>query len=259
MTGFARRWGEGDPALLLHCALAHSGAWDGVARRLSDRVSMVAPDLIGHGRAGDGTPGAHYHDQLTAQGEAVLNEAGRPAHVIGHSYGATVALRLAIEQPDRVRSLTLIEPVLFAAAEGRESHAAQKRDFEPFGEAWAAGDRERATQIFIGMWGDTTPLADLPAKQRDYLVKTIWVIPAGRRALWEDSARLLPRLGQVGCPVLLMQGGASPEVIGDILSALARGLPQARRVRIPGAQHMGPITHADDFAAAIGDFLDTLP
>lgn len=259
MTGFARRWGQGDPALLLHCALAHSGAWDGVARALSDRLSMVAPDLIGHGRAGDGDPGADYHDQLTAQGAAVLTETGAPTHVIGHSYGATVALRLAIEHPDRVRSLTLIEPVLFAAAEGTDSYAAQARDFAPFGAAWDAGQRENATRIFIDMWGDATPFADLPARAQEYLTKTIWVVPAGRRALWDDSARLLPRLGQVRCPVLLMEGGRSPAVIHDILSALHRGLPGAQRVTVPKAQHMGPISHADAFADAIGAFLKTVP
>ncbi|MCK4861458.1 MAG: alpha/beta hydrolase, partial [Rhodobacteraceae bacterium] len=41
--------GEGDPAVLLHCSLGHSGAWNGVMAGLSDRLAMVALDLPGHG------------------------------------------------------------------------------------------------------------------------------------------------------------------------------------------------------------------
>ncbi len=257
MTGRTRHWGDGpEHALLLHCSLAHSGAWDGVARRLGDRVASAAPDLLGHGRAGDGDRTADYHDQVTAQAVAHLGDA--PTHVIGHSFGATVALRLAIEHPGAVKSLTLIEPVLFAAVAGAPAYARQSQDFAPFNAAWAAGDIERATAHFIGMWGDQTPFDDLPQKQRDYLMKTVWVIRAQHPALWEDRARLLPRLGSVTCPVLLMEGGASPPIISEILSALALSLPDAQRATIPGAHHMGPITHPGPFAEAIGDFITSV-
>lgn len=255
MTGFARRWGDGpDPALLLHCSLAHSGAWEGVAQALSDRLTMVAPDMVGHGRAGDGDRSRDYHDQVTAQAVEFLEET--PSHIIGHSFGATVALRLAIEHPDRVASLTLIEPVLFAAAQGSEAYGKLDEDFISLGPAFEAGDHERAAEVFIGVWGDGTPFSDLPEKQQAYLARTIWVVAAGRPALYEDSANLLARLEKVRCPVLLLEGDTSPAIIADIQAALAEGLPDASRVVIEGAGHMGPITHPKDFADAIRAFLD---
>ena len=116
-AGFPVHWrdfGTGpDHAVLLHCALASSKAWTGLAERLGDRLRMIAPDMPGHGRSARWDHRCDMHDQVTAIARDCLGAGG---HVIGHSFGATVALRLAIEVPDLVHSVTLIEPVLFAAA-----------------------------------------------------------------------------------------------------------------------------------------------
>ena len=114
MSGFARRWGDGPREVVaLHCSLAHSGAWEGVVRALGPGLRVTAPDILGHGKAPDIDPGRDLHDQCY---EAVLPHLpeGR-FDAVGHSFGATLALRLAEELPERVRSLTLIDPVLFAA------------------------------------------------------------------------------------------------------------------------------------------------
>jgi lipase len=96
-----------------------------MARRLSDRF----PDRAGHGGARGGTrraTGPRFPRPGTEHALGLLPEG--PVHLIGHSFGATVALRLAIEAPERVASLTLIEPVLFAAApDGPEKRANAER------------------------------------------------------------------------------------------------------------------------------------
>ena len=113
MTLHLRTFGSGPrKGLALHCSLAQGGVWAGVANGLP-RVTLLAPDLPGHGRSPDRDPASDYHSQTT---RAVLALIGSPRDVIGHSFGATVALRIALERPDLVRTLTLIEPVLFAAA-----------------------------------------------------------------------------------------------------------------------------------------------
>lgn len=250
MSGFSRTWGEGgETALLLHCTLAHSGAWQGVAKALSNNYCLVAPDLLGHGRTPDGDRAGDYHDQVTAQALAYLPET--PTHVVGHSFGASVALRLAIEHPDRVRSLTLIEPVLFAAApasDGQKLHSKALADMVPLMEA---GEMEAATRLFLSEWGSGVAFDDMPASQARYMVERIWIVAASHNALHHDSARLLPRLSEVKCPVLLIEGGASPAVIGDIQSALAEGLAQSTRCNVEGAGHMVPITHPTEVAEAM--------
>ncbi len=247
MTSFARVWGQGgDPALLLHCSLAHSGAWDGMARALSDRLRLTAPDLVGHGKGPDRDPSRDYHDHCTEVAAEHLPPAS--CHLVGHSFGATVALRLALDHPERLASLTLIEPVLFAAAKGQPGWQRQMEAFAGLDAAFAADDRVTATRTFLSVWGDGPPFDRLPAGQRAYLTDRIWVVAASSAALHEDSARLLPRLGELRCPALLIEGDRSPPVIAEIQTALAGAIPQARRTVIPGAGHMAPITHAGQVA-----------
>jgi pimeloyl-ACP methyl ester carboxylesterase len=254
VTGHARHWGQGgDPAFLLHCSLAHAGAWDGVARALADRLTLTAPDLVGHGKGPARDPARDYHDHCTETALAHL-PAG-PCHLVGHSFGATVALRLALDHPDRVASLTLIEPVLFAAARGQPGWQAHRAAMAGLGPLLAAGDAEGATRLFLSAWGGGVPLDAMPATQRSYMSGRIWVVPASAPALEEDSADLLPRLGQIACPVLLLEGAQSAPVIAEIQAALAAAIPQARRAVIAGAGHMAPITHPAEVAAEISQLL----
>ncbi len=255
MSGFARTWGQGaEPALLLHCSLAHSGAWDGVARALSDRLTLTAPDLVGHGRGPDRDPSRDIHDQATEA--AALHLPERPCHLIGHSFGATVALRLALDHPERVASLTLIEPVLFAAAADHPAARAHDDAIAGLGPLIEAGDREGATRLFLSLWGGGAPLDAIPEAQRRYMIDRIWVVPASTPSLHHDSARLLSRLGKLTCPVLLIEGGESMPVISAIQTALGAAIPGHRRVVIGGAGHMAPLTHPGPVVSAVRDLLD---
>ncbi|PWK59501.1 alpha/beta fold hydrolase [Roseicyclus mahoneyensis] len=248
MTGFAKVWGQGDePALLLHCSLAHSGAWDGVASALSDRLRATAPDLVGHGRGPARDESRDYHDHCTEM--ALTHLPDRPCHLVGHSFGATVALRLALDHPGRVASLTLIEPVLFAAARGQPGWRRQREVDASLDAAFATGDPAAATRRFLSVWGDGPAFDSLTAKQRAYLQNRIWVVAASSAALHDDTAGLLPRLDRLTCPVLLIEGDRSPLVIAEIQTALAAAIQQARRVIISGAGHMAPITHPDAVAS----------
>lgn len=249
-----REAGSGAPALLLHCTLAHSGAWSGVMARLSDRLAMRAPDLPGHGRT-DLDPDRLPQEQALADALA-LPPADRPAHVIGHSFGGTVALRLAFEAPERVASLTLVDPVLFAllAETNPGAYAAEMAEAGPARARMAAGDWEGAAEAFLARWGTGAPPS--PA-QRAAMV-------AGMPFVWRSEAEIaIPetatldaaRLRRITVPTLVVTGAASPASIGAIAEGLARVIPNLRRVEIPGAGHMVPITHPAEVSAAIRDFL----
>ncbi|WP_244437622.1 alpha/beta fold hydrolase [Roseivivax isoporae] len=244
--------------LFLHCALAHSGAWKGVAERLSDRIDAVAPDMPGHGRSADWDGTGDLHDVVTGIAGSFLDDGslGTPVHLVGHSFGGTVALRLAEAHPDRVASLTLVEPVLFAAARGHapEAFAGHVAEFGPIRAAFDAGRREEAARIFTTLWGDPARgWDDLSAAQRAALGAGMAYVLATDGALMEDSRGLLApgRPEAVTAPTLLIRGAETRPVVAGIHAGLEARLPNAREVVVPQAGHMVPITHPDAVAGAL--------
>jgi len=251
---FWRVWGNDPPDLLLiHCTLAHSGAWNALASRL-DRPA-VAFDLPGHGRSG---PRDAKQDYL-AQCESVAQSfvfSGK-VDVVGHSFGAVIALTLALDRPDLVRRLVLIEPVFFAAARGTNAFANHMAKIHPFETAMRAGDRSAAAQMFTGMWGTGVDWDDMREDQRQFLTDQIDLIPAQAGAIFDDNSGVLKpgRLEAMEAPVLLMEGSATEPVIASVTAALTTRLPNTTRCVIEGAGHMLPVTHPTKVADTVLPFL----
>lgn len=104
-----------ETVLFLHCSGSSAREWAPVTAALEEPVDAVPLDLIGYGADADAWPADapltldHEADRL-----AHWLQGPRPVHLVGHSYGATVALQLALRWPTHVRSLTLYEPARFA-------------------------------------------------------------------------------------------------------------------------------------------------
>ncbi len=204
-------------------------------------------DLPGHGKSADWT-GVDYHADVLG----ILNElTDEPAHVIGHSFGATVALRMAIEQPQRVTQLTLIEPVMFAAAKDARALSAHRAAFSPFVAAMEKGDLERASELFVSMWGTGPSWSELSKPRRDKIISQIHLIPAAASVIEDDEPKLVDRLANITCLVDLIEGSASQPIMSAILDGLELTIPHVHRTCVQGADHMVPITHAKDVACAI--------
>ncbi|MFN0115134.1 MAG: alpha/beta fold hydrolase [Paracoccaceae bacterium] len=246
-------------AVALHCSLARSGAWSGMAAKLADRLTMAAPDLPGHGQSPD-WDGAGDYTGLCARAAAGMigASAGGPVDLIGHSGGAVAAILYALAHPERVRTLTLIEPVLFAAARGTPEGAAHAA---AMAQVWArekAGDREGAAAVFTGLWGKGKGWGELDPRQRRYISDRIHLIGAGMPALDQDNGDILGkgRLERLTMPAMLISGGASPPVVHVIAERIAARLPEAGLAEVPGAGHMLPITHPAEVAGLVAANLD---
>ncbi|GLS86396.1 lipase LipV [Cypionkella aquatica] len=258
-----RTWHRGGdrPVLALHCSLAHAGAWSGLAAALHG-VTITATDAPGHGRAPDWLADSDMHSLATAQSIAMVESLGAGAAIdlISHSFGGTVALRIAVTRPDLVRSLTLIEPVIFAAARAVDAAAFQhfRDEHLEFGALVAAGDLEAAAAMFHAHWGSGERLADLPERTRAYMVDRIHLIVAQNPTLLDDAAGILRPGGleRVAAPVLLIEGAQSPAIIDTLHRALALRLPQCSRLIVPEAGHMVAISHAAQIAPSVQAHLD---
>ncbi len=258
-TAPTRSWGHGlRPVLALHCALAHSGAWAGLAQRV-EGVTLTASDHPGHGRDAGWDGVQDFHALATAQATAIARRlaAGGRIDLFGHSFGGTVALRIALENPGLVRSLMLVEPVLFAAARETPAYAEMSCSQVDL-PVLIVRDREEAATRFHAEWGGGEALSDLPERQRRYITDRIHLIPAANPALMQDNARMLRPGGLEGLemPVLLVEGAESPGIVGAIHDALATRLPRVSRLVVPGAGHMVPITHPGAMAPAVQAHLD---
>lgn len=244
-------------AVAIHCSLSHSGSWGGLARYVSGALTLKAFDMPGHGRSAP-WQGLGEIQEETARIAATFCESG-PCDLIGHSFGATVALRLAVMRPELVRSLVLIEPVFFAVAFADDPTAKARFDAEmgDYGRAVEAGDDMAAAKAFTTLWGDGTVWEDVPSPHRAAMADQMHLIAAAQPALYEDVGGLLDPgvLQGVTQPVLLMEGNQSPAIIPAINEGLAKRLPRAERAVIAGAGHMAPMTHAKQVSAEVLRFL----
>ncbi|WP_299281006.1 alpha/beta hydrolase [uncultured Tateyamaria sp.] len=252
-----RSFGSGPrPLLAIHCSLAHAGAWRGMGAALGDIATLHAYDLPNHGKSGDWDGQGVMHDAATDMALAVLDDIG-PVDVIGHSFGATVALRLAIEHPKRIRSAILFEPVYFAPLMADDPGFVGRygRDTAAYDQALEAGDNVGAARAFNSTWGDTAAWDTLPDASRTYMAERIHFVRDSAPFLQHDSANLLApgRFEQATGPVLLMRGETSPWA-KDVNGAIARRLPNVQEVALPDVGHMAPITHPDRVAAHVRSF-----
>ncbi|MEM9971362.1 MAG: alpha/beta hydrolase, partial [Pseudomonadota bacterium] len=173
--------------------------------------------------------------------------------VIGHSFGAVVALRAAVERPGRVSSLVVIEPPFYAALEGNymqqtvfSEMAAVKRNVE-------SGNFVMAAKEFVKSWGTGQPWDEIEPAQRNYMMPRMDLVIAGEGLLWKDKANLLGegRLEQIDIPVTLVEGDASHPAMTPIIDAIGRRIPEAEGIIVPGAGHMVPMTHPVAVAEAV--------
>lgn len=256
--------GPGTPAfVLLHCALAHARAWEGLSAHLGGQAHLRAMDLPGHGQSAPLAPGLSAQEQGAAMAWPIVSgiagggagAVSMPVHLVGHSLGGTVALRMALERPEAVASLTLIEPVQFSLlAEAGHPLAAPHFEAEARLEALIAGGQvEQAARAFLAEWGDGPPWEALPPSRRAYVLERMPMISGHGRAMraGRTGPVNLGALRGLDLPVLIVEGAETPAVIKAIHDVLETTLPSAARLSVPGAGHMVPLTHPEEIATAL--------
>lgn len=230
-----------------------------LAANLDDLLEMTAFDMPGHGRSADWQGSDDIQLDVVRIAKALMTG---PSIMIGHSFGATAALRLAVMHPELVRALVLIEPVFYAVgfAEVPDSRAAHEAEMAPVQAALSQGDYAAASRLFLKIWGQRPDSVSLDPSAETRLVSQMPLLTAAAPVLNEDAAGLLRAggLDAVSCPTLLVEGASSPAIIPAINAGLARRLTSAERIIIKGAGHMVPLTDASVVGGHIRAFLGGL-
>lgn len=247
-------YGNGDRRVVaLHCSLGRAASWKNIANMLGDSVTITAPDWPGHGKSAPWMEGGlmrHAARDITAEliGDECID-------LVGHSYGGLVALEFATRFPEKVRSLTLIEPIYLALVglDDRPTLDRYLAQMQPHFDALANGDNDVAARIFMDIWGGGVTWEQLPAAAQAGLIQQIPVVDAckpGDETSPEDIAtiNLLPRLTM---PVKVIFGSQTLPIVKQAMQGLSTRLPEAALVEIAGAGHMVPLTHGNEVAAEI--------
>ena len=257
-----RAAGEGPLVVLLHCSSSHSGQWRPYIEAWAPRYRLVAPDWHGYGRSDplpdDGRP-FYLHDApiLPALIEA---EGASRAHVVGHSLGGANGYFAARAYPWMVRSLTMIEPVLYAVLdEADDPERGDRAEItQAMGALIGAGRMEEAAHYFIDFWSGQGAWDRTPPELQDYIRATIGrVLRDWYGGLPEapDQARLSDGPG-FAMPVELWRGTRSRPSAQAIAGHIASAIPGAALHDVAGADHMATVTEPDRFIGPIGEFLD---
>jgi lipase len=248
--------GHGPPVLLAHCSSGNHRMWKTLMRELAATHRMLAPDLIGYGQSARWPEGRPYlPDADTRVIEALVGRAGAPVHLVGHSYGAAMALEAARRLgPRHVRAMTLIEPVAFhlLRAGGYDPEYATVRDVaRRTVEGVAAGDRRAASAAYMGFWLGRLRWWLAPKKLKDPVIDTVDKVAMEFAAIEELTVTDLAPYRALDVPTLLLYGEKTRAPAKAVVKLLGETLPQARSMAIPGAGHMSPLTHRDAVNALV--------
>lgn len=260
---FFRESGSGTGVVCIHCNASSSSQWRPLMDRLAQSHHVLAPDTHGAGRG----PPWPSDRALTLLDEVALLEpvfarAGKPFALIGHSYGAAVALLAALQQPERVRALVLYEPTLFSlidAASPRPNAADGIRQTVALAAAsLACGDRSAAAEVFIDYWMGEGTWFSKSEPHRQAIEAAVVNVQSWGSALFGDTTPLAA-FRALKMPVLVMQGNETTSSARAVAALLAQTLPQVETLTLPGLGHMGPVTHPEQVDEAIDGFLRRIP
>jgi len=248
--------GTGEPIVLIHGAfIAHVFRTLVAEPRLSDRYRLITYARRGYAGS-SGSPGVTTVAHHAADCRALLSHLGvERAHVLGHSFGGCVALQLALDAPEVVHSLALLEPALMVGASAQSYRESLARGIQRYRDAGAAvavdeslqarwpGYREALEQALPGAFAQAVADArncfetDLPGLLE-------W-------SFGEAHARRITR------PVLAVLGGESNVLwprFGETHQLLLEWLPRAEGSILPGVTHFLQVEEPRGMAELLADF-----
>jgi pimeloyl-ACP methyl ester carboxylesterase len=231
--------GEGTPILLVHGFAGDKRVFSPYVARLRGARRVLAPDLPGHGAS---SRAAEQGWSVDAQGEflgAFVDAVGlERVHVLGISMGGGAALAFALDRPDRVESLTLINPWGVPPPTPSDHDRQLARGVNVF------FPRDRAELDRLSEYVTGVPLA-LPDRLAEHVLEQAHDREEFHREVFEQlyaGPRLDDRLGRLRVPTLVVVGEADRIVHPSVLEAIRARAPAVVGERLPGCAHifLGP-------------------
>jgi len=250
--------GEGDPLFLVHAGIADGRMWDPQMEAFSRRYRVIRHDLRGFGKT-DLVEGSYsHHEDL----RGLLDHLGvERASFVGCSMGGGAVLDFTLSYPERVAALVLVG----SAIGGFDPDVEPPKEWNELVAADAAGDLERVSQLEVRMWVDGPGQGQdrVEPEIRD-LVREMNLIALRNEAseVGEDLDLEPPaadRLHEVQAPTLVIVGELDQPRTIQGADLLARSIPEARKVVMPGVAHLLNLERPEEFGRIVLDFLAEQP
>ncbi|HEX8108751.1 MAG TPA: alpha/beta hydrolase [Kofleriaceae bacterium] len=249
--------GEGEPVVLLHSGAGEARDWRRFTAALPAGYRCAALDFYGCG----GTPAWPGPAALTMDDQAHLvatlaRSIGAPVHLCGHSYGGAVALRLAVTQPELVRTLSLIEPQCYPLLREISDPLFEVSEslWHSFCAALERGEPEHGWRQFIDYYSGDGFFDRLRPEMRASFVA---VSPIERWAVLFSNPTTIDDARRVQVPTLVLCGENTTPPERRMCEIIASAVPRATLGVLPGAGHMSPITHPKEVAGTLARYIST--
>lgn len=249
MTLHYQELGSGDPVVILHGLFGSGDNWLSPARELSADFHVILPDLPNHGDSPHGT--SMQYPVMAAETAAFLSDY-KAVHLIGHSMGGKIAMALALDFPELVRSLVVVDicPVRYEPSHDNILEGMQAV-------ADAAPDRRADADAVL-----TEYIADPPV--RGFLLKSY----DARSARWKLNVPLIKadyehildwpyETGGIDAPTLLLYGGRSSYASQNARSSMRKLVPDVQEHCIEQAGHWVHAEFPGETIRVIREFLGT--
>jgi pimeloyl-ACP methyl ester carboxylesterase len=241
------RYGNGPPLVLVHGGFSdHATNWQEVRSLLQERFTVYAVARRGRGE----TTATQGHSLLDEGNDvaAVIRAIAEPVFLLGHSYGAQVALAAAAIAPGRIGKLVLYEPP--------SPRLASAQTVARFEELAGSEDWDTLVETFL-----LDVIRVPPEEVAQIRASSFWTVwTADARATLGDMRALAAyvfepaRFRTLTMPVLLLVGSESPREI-YVTDAIANVLTDARIVTLEGQAHEGMTMAPAQFVTTIARFL----
>jgi pimeloyl-ACP methyl ester carboxylesterase len=228
---------------------------------LAERYRLIQYHRRGQAGSSQATPPVSYAEQA-ADVAGLLSHLGvNRAHVVGHSTGANVALQLALDRPEVVQTLALLEPWLTASP----SFPAFFEQAGPSMEAYGSGEKETAMAGLISLasgleWETSRAVIDdyVPGSVAQAIkdADTFCGVDLPALSAWEFGPE---EAATISLPVLSVLGTESERLFVDGAALLRSWLPQVEDLTVEGVGHLLQIQRPEPVARGISEFLGRHP
>jgi pimeloyl-ACP methyl ester carboxylesterase len=255
------RYDHAPPTVVaLHSSGASGRQWRALAAALEGTHRVLTPDLHGHGD-GPPTPAAPA-TIVAADAELVARlvaAAPHGVHLVGHSYGAAIALKVARRCASQVRSLAIVEPVAFRMLFDRYGRRRPAAEIHDMGRALhtlvRTGRSDIAAQRFVAYWGGDDAWRRLGPDARASVASRMGAIAAHFDALASDEELTLDACRRIVVPTLLLAGTATRTPALRIAELVASALPRVRDERLLHGNHVEALESPARIVARVTSFI----